>query len=104
MLFQGECPQHRTVSPPSWHALDRAKLAHCRSAGNASQLAVDISPGWRACRTEVEAHDHVRVQRSRFAAKSEAPRDLINVCFAPLSGLRPDISVVPEAGTDTYLD
>jgi hypothetical protein len=88
MLFQGECPQHRTVSPPSWHALHRAKLAHCRSAGKVSQLAVYISPGWRAYRTEVEAHDHVRVQRSRPAAKSEAPRDLINVRFAPRTASR----------------
>ena len=97
MLFRGECPQHRTASPPSWHGLDRAKLAHCRSAGKVSQLAVYISPGWRTCRTEVEAHDHVRVQRSRPAAKSEAPRDLINVRFAPLCGLRPNISRGPSS-------
>jgi hypothetical protein len=99
MLFQGECPQHRTVSPPSWHALDRAKLAHCRSAGKVSQ-PVYISPGWRACRTEVEAHDHIRVQRSRPTAKSEAPRDLINVRFAPLCGLRPDISRGPSSANN----
>ena len=80
MLFQGKCPQYRTVSPLSWHALHRTELAHCRSAGNVSPahgnvygnlsqisppgprrpaarkhragwLAVYISPGWRACRT-----------------------------------------------------
>jgi hypothetical protein len=51
MLFQGKCPHYRTVSPPSWHALRRAELAHCRSAGKVSRLAVSISPGWRACRT-----------------------------------------------------
>jgi hypothetical protein len=48
--------------------------------------------------TEVEALDHVRVQRSP-ARQRERKRDLINVRFGPLCGLKSDISRGPRSAS-----
>jgi hypothetical protein len=86
------------------HARDRWLLAQKPRSAGATPASANGGAIYRLTGrlTEVEALDHVRVQRALAAGSEQAPPDLINVCFGPLWGLKSDISRGPRSANSRH--